>query len=126
MTDRDSWRGRLGRLVALLGSVGAVTAVVVVTQRLSDDALALLVGLSCGVAAMAPAIGLGVWLWRRQELERQREVPRSSAPAATPPVIVVAPGALPGYGNPWGALPSPPASWEVAPAERKFTIVGEE
>lgn len=126
MTDRDSWSGRLGRLVALLGSVGAVTAVVVVTQRLSDDALALLVGLSCGVAAMAPAIGLGVWLWRRQELERQREAQRSSAPAATPPVIVVAPGALPGYGNPWGTLPSPPASWEVAPAERKFTIVGEE
>lgn len=126
MTERDSLSGRVGRFVALLGLVAVVTAVVVVTQRLSDDALALLVGLSCGVAALAPTVGLGVWLWRRQELERQREAQRSSAPAAAPPVIVVAPGALPGYGNPWVALPSPPATWEAAPAERKFTIVGEE
>ena len=123
MQTREPLGKRFGRFVALLGIVAVVVGVVVVTQRLSQDSLALLVGLSCGVAAMLPTIGLALLVWRREEA-RQQSMRRS--PQATPPVVVVAPQALPGYGM-QPSLPAP-ASWQWQPAanERTFTIVGGE
>jgi hypothetical protein len=116
---------RLGRFVGLLSVIAVVTGVVVVTQRLSRDALALLVGLTCGVMAMAPTIGLALLVWRREETRQQTS---NANPAMTPPVIVVTPQ-LPGY----GVQPALPGSaqqatwpWQPAPNERVFTIVGGE
>ncbi len=116
---------RLARFVGLLSAIAVVTGVVVVSQRLSRDALALLVGLTCGVLAMAPTIGLALLVWRREETRQQAT---HTNPAITPPVIVVTPQ-LPGY----GAQPALPGSaqqiawpWQPAPNERVFTVVGGE
>ncbi|HOU15194.1 MAG TPA: hypothetical protein PKZ84_18980 [Anaerolineae bacterium] len=115
---------RLARFVGLLSAIAVVTGVVVVTQRLSRDTLALLVGLTCGVLAMAPTIGLALLVWRREETRQQTA---HTNPAMTPPVIVVTPQ-LPGYGAP--ALPgsTQPVAWpwQPAPNERVFTVVGGE
>ena len=127
MQMREPFGKRLGRFVALVGAVAGVTGVVVVTQRLSQDSLALLVGLSCGVAAMLPTIGLALLVWRREETRRQST---QQHPQATPPVVVVAPQALPGYGTqpslPAPAQQSAPWQWQPAVNERAFTIVGGE
>ena len=127
MEERESLGRRLGRFVTLLGVTFVVVMAVIVSQRLSDDALALLVGLGCGVGVLLPVLFLFVLVWReqqrRQEAHREQRAERSSQPS----VVVVAPPMLPPhYGNqsqalPWGESPPWPAR-----RERKFTIVGEE
>ena len=125
--EKESLGARFKRFVLLLSMLAVIVFVVVVTQRLSDDALALLVGLAAGITAMTPALLLLGVLWRRQEVRLQE---RLSAPqvgaTVAPPVIVVAPPMLPGYGGPrqdgWNAN----ALWASGSAERKFTMVGGE
>lgn len=124
---REPLGKRVGRFIALLSIVAVAVGVVVVTQRLSQDSLALLVGLSCGVAAMLPTIGLAVLFWRREEARRQSMQQHTQA---SPPVVVVAPQGLPGYGV-QPSLPAPaqqvaPWQWQPAANERTFTIVGGE
>lgn len=130
---REPLSKRLGRFIALLGAVGMIAGVVVVTQRLSQDSLALLVGLSCGVAAMLPTIGLALLVWRREEA--RQHVSHQQQAAATPPVVVITPqGLSSGYGMGYGMPPAltanapQPATWQWQPSanERVFTIVGGE
>ena len=128
MEPREPLRKRFGRFVAMIGLVFAVTLAVVVTQRLSQDSLALIVGLTCGVAAMLPTILLVLFVWRR-EMTRQTAAQHSMSP--TPPVVVVAPQALPGYGpqQPGYNYGNPNAAWQWGGApqpERTFTMVGGE
>ncbi|MBN2392821.1 MAG: hypothetical protein JXR84_18970 [Anaerolineae bacterium] len=125
METREPLGKRLGRFIALLGVVFTVATVVVVTQRLSQDSLALLIGLACGVAAMLPTLLLGVVVWRR-EMQRQQT---SRMPAATPPVVIVTPQGLPGYGVQQPALSDSGFVWPWSGAQqpaRTFTIVGDE
>lgn len=124
METREPLGKRLGRFVTLLGVVFTVAVAVVVTQRLSEDSLALLIGLACGVAAMLPTLLLGVVIWRR-EMQQQT----SRMPTATPPVVIVTPQALPGYGIQQPALSDTGFAWPWASAQqpaRTFTIVGDE
>ncbi len=127
MENREPIRNRLGRFVLIVGAIAVVTLIVVVTQRLSNDSLALLIGLGCGIIAMVPALGLG-WLVLRREMTRPQPAV-ATAPSTTPPVIVITPQmpALPGYSV------SPPAvtaqtnmPWPAATSGRTFTIVGGE
>lgn len=120
---------RLGRFFGLLGALFVIALAVVVTQRLSHDSLALLIGLSCGITAMLPTMGLGLLIWRRDDARRreqalytQQEQMRAPQQPAPPPVIVISPQALPGYGQ--QAALGAPSPWPTIPAERTFTIVG--
>lgn len=125
MGTREPLGKRLGRFVALLGIVFTVSAVVVITQRLSQDSLALLVGLACGVTAMLPTIVLGVYIWRREMMRQTAQ----RAPSATPPVVIVTPQALPGYGVQQPAFGDASMAWQWnnnAQQQRTFTIVGGE
>ena len=125
METREPLGKRLGRFVTLLGVVFTVAIAVVVTQRLSEDSLALLIGLACGVAAMVPTLLLGVVIWRREMQQQQM----SRMPTTTPPVVIVTPQALPGYGIQQPALSDTSFSWPWAGAQqpaRTFTIVGDE
>ncbi len=124
METREPLGKRLGRFVALIAIVFTVAVVVVVTQRLSQDSLALLIGLACGVAAMLPTLLIGIVIWRR-EMQQQA----SRMPTATPPVVIVTPQALPGYGMQQPALSDGGFAWPWAGAQqptRTFTIVGDE
>ena len=126
METREPLGKRLGRFVTLLGIVVTVTVAVIVTQRLSDDSLALLIGLACGVATMLPTLLLGVVIWRREMQQKQQA---SRMPTAAPPVVIVTPQALPGYGMQQPALSDGGFAWPWAGAQqpaRTFTIVGDE
>ena len=120
---REPLAKRLGRFATLIGAIFAIAVAVIMTQQLSRDSLALLIGLSCGVMAMAPTIALGYLVWRRDDRRRQERVePIQQQPAyPTPPVIVVSPQALTGPGQ---AGPPPSAAWNPTPTRREFTIVG--
>jgi len=111
--------GRRGLLFAVLVAVAFVVALgVVIGQRLSDQAVAVLAGATCGVGASIPTSLLIAWVTRR----RQETRPAQPAQGAYPPVVVVQ--SPPQVGNP--ALPqgvyAPPY---VQPMPREFTVVGE-
>ncbi len=131
-TPREPLGKRIARFLMLMGALFVITITVVVTQRLSRDSLALLIGLSCGIAAMLPTIGLGILVWRRDEARaRAREAQQqiASQPYVSPPVIVVSPESM--HGNSYGSHALPPGSqpwpWATTPQSgRNFTIVGGE
>jgi len=121
---------RLGRFVMLIGAIFAIAAAVIITQQLSRDSLALLIGLTCGVMAMLPTLGLGFLVWRREDVRRHERTQapiqqQHTQPYATPPVIVVSPQALPGYGQqPALGQQGAAGPWMPASGQRNFTIVG--
>jgi hypothetical protein len=103
----------------------AMTLAVVVGNRLSDEALAVLAGTVCGVGAAIPTSLLIVAVTRRREEPRMQSYPPQGV---YPPVIVVAPPGGQGRfsANEWGALPASFASSipPGMPTQRHFTVVG--
>ena len=126
---RVSLGKRLARFATLIGVLFAIGAAVIVTQKLSQDALALVVGLTCGVMAMVPTLALGAFLWRRDHRQTPTERLQDRPPSyQSPPVIVVTPQALPGQQGgryPNGGYDGGQA-WMPANGQREFTIVGQE
>ncbi len=95
-----------------------VALAVVIGARLEQAALAVLVGVVCGVGASIPTSLLIVTIMRRQD-QRVHEQRRRNTYQAQPPVVVVTPSNAP-------QLPQP-MNWSApAPAQRQFTVIGEE
>jgi hypothetical protein len=102
-----------------------VALAVVIGVRLDQAALAVVVGVVCGVLAGIPTSVLIVSLLRRRDArseERELRVERQRM-AQSPPVVVVASPAAP-------QLPQP-AAWSGGyaaplPAQRQFAVIGEE
>ena len=133
MQTQESLGKRLGRFMVMMGTIFFITIAVLISERLSSDSLALLLGLSCGVGTMIPTLLLGVWVWRREEnRRRQHEQARRQAGGSmptSPPLVVVAPQALPAYTQ-QPVLPQYQAqtlAWNATETtKRNFTIVGGE
>lgn len=111
------------RQSVLWGAIAfGVTLALVVGLRLDKAALTVVVGVACGIGASIPTGLLIVYLMRRRDLvedgrRRGREL------AGSPPVVVVAPSALPQmpHQNNWsGPFGSP------LPVRREFAVIGEE
>ena len=117
--DKDSW-DRLKIFAGLVAVAFAVTLAVVVGNRLSDEAMAVLAGAVCGVGAAIPTSLLIVVVSRWRD-EHRAPLPAQHYPqqGAYPPVVVVAPSSGPQWSNDWGR--SPPLT---APTQRQFTVVG--
>ncbi|HDD23938.1 MAG TPA: hypothetical protein ENF52_00675 [Chloroflexi bacterium] len=133
---RNDKQSRL-KLVAGMMAIGfAVTLAIVVGNRLSDEALAVLAGAVCGVGAAIPTSLLIVVVSRRRDNPSEGSRRRTSATALTaahpayPPVVVVAPPSGSPYGRSWSGndwrtlASSPMAAWPDGSMERRFTIVG--
>ena len=109
--------GRLKLFVALVAVAFAVTLAVMISNRLSDESLAVLAGAVCGVGAAIPTSLLVVAIARRREEPRaQPTVPQGMYP----PVVVVAPPTA----QPWPDGWNPALSSLRAPIQRQFTVVG--
>lgn len=101
-----------------------ITLAVVVGQRLSAEAMAVVVGVFAGVAASIPTSLIIVWLATRSAAMRSETLVRAGAEArpAEPHVVVVAPpmaGAQSSYG-----YPSSMALAAYPPRARRFTVIG--
>jgi hypothetical protein len=102
----------------------AVAMAVSIGNRLSDEALAVLAGAVCGVAAAIPTSLIVVAANRRRETRDCRQeghqYPPGHGQAAYPPVVVVAPPDRWQHPTAWN---SPPPSLNP-PSQRDFTVVG--
>lgn len=111
---------RLRMFGGLLAVVFAVTLAVLIGQRLSDQAMAVLAGAVCGVGASIPTSLLIVWV-----TQRRREQQPAQITGAYPPVIVVQPPPQPGLSGQAPGQPGYLAPFSP-PAQREFTVVGSE
>ena len=127
----------------VVGLVFAVTLAVVVGQRLSAQAMAIVIGIIAGVAASIPTSLVVVWLTARLTLPRGTyEAPPRPEPRERPIVVMQASPAAPAYSAPQGYAASPgyaaPQGYAAAPGysqagyggqaqvlpPRRFTVVG--
>ena len=115
---------RLGVVLLIFTAAFGLMMAVVIGQRLSDQALAVLAGSVCGVAASIPPSLLIIWVTRKKP-EQKGVLPAG----LYPPVVVVQPPAAHsgGTGDPAGRY-LPPAAWPAypQPVQREFVVVGEE
>jgi hypothetical protein len=115
----------LKQVLLVVGLVFAITLVVVVGKKMSAEAMAVVVGVVCGVAAAIPTSILLLVVFTRRDRQHQSEMESRSRQQASPPVVVIqggAPQALPqgpqaGY---WPSVHPGPA------VNRDFHVVGGE
>jgi hypothetical protein len=111
------------RIFVALGLIFVVALAVVVGKRMSAEAMAVVVGVVCGVAAGIPTSVLLLAAVTRRDRQRLEELGHQARAASYPPVVVIqggAPQALPA-GMQTGYWPSTP----VGPApQRQFHVVG--
>lgn len=125
----------MSRVLALAVIAFSVTLAAVVGNRMGGEAMAVVVGVVCGVAASIPMsllILLVVNRSKRQQENPDAQVAQLRPQGNYPPVIVVQGGAP--NNNPWSTVPG--AGYGEAPydspspaleaGERKFRLVGEE
>ena len=112
-----------------------VTLALVIGQRMTTDAMAVVLGVAVGVAASVPTSILLVALVRRSQRESGgRLEPAATAQAAyalppqqQPNIIVLNPGDMLGQRNGQaGYLPQPPAELLQDAGLRRLRVVGDE
>jgi hypothetical protein len=83
--EPEPLRTRIGRFLTLLFTVFGICFAVIVTQRLSNDALSLIIGVAIGGSLLGFPLVVGVWIW----LSTRKQTP---PPATTyPPIILQVP-----------------------------------
>ena len=98
----------------------AITLALVVGNRLTNEALAVLAGAVCGVGAAIPTSLIIVAISRRQREEIHEEPPMYQQ-GTYPPVVIV---------TPQGGHQQQPYGWNGIPpslstqSQREFTVVG--
>jgi hypothetical protein len=116
------------RLIGLSLLVGIVTLAVIIGQRMSTDAMAVVIGVVFGVAASIPTsllIALAARGNRRQAPPYRRDDYQPSPPP--PQIYVVNPGQMPAATNQGAqpALPQPPGAYYMAEPARRYKVVGD-
>jgi hypothetical protein len=120
--------------VIIVGAAFAVALAIVIGSRMSADAMAVLVGVTCGIGASVPTCLLLVWalVRRGQAMASGAEGGgRNGAGVNYPPVVVINPGyGAQNYGPGLGMLPPPGqlagGSGVQAGSPRTFKVVGDE
>lgn len=127
------------RVSFMLGMVAfAITLAVVVGQRLSSEAMAVLLGVVAGVAASIPTSLIVVWIATRSLVSKVESAPRAEPVHAEPRIVLMQqPAPTPSAAYVYPASPSAAyAGWNGAPAYaasplpnapmsgRKFTVIG--
>lgn len=122
------------KLLALSTIAAGVTLAIVVGQRMSTDAMAVVVGVVFGVAASIPTslLIVAATRGRRESIHLPGPDPRPPAIDTRPQIYVVTP---PAQASGWQAAPwlqndmqppLPPAGYGQAESSRRFKVVGED
>ena len=122
--------------ILLVGVVFAVTFAIVVGSRLSDEAMAVVVGAICGISASIPvSIGFVIAATRHWgQADNRAESPNHYYPEQRPyaqpqpPVIVISPPqqAASPYQYPNAPFYLPPSNADTPFNGREFKIIGDE
>ena len=129
-------------VIGLAIVAGGVTLAVVIGQRMSTDAMAVVIGVVFGVAASIPTslLVVAATRGRRDESRYSSAAARSMGPdprppAAAPQIYVVSPpmqhpsqAPAPWHftGGMMPQLPPPPGDYFPADSSRRFKVVGED
>jgi hypothetical protein len=120
MRNHDNRWKRLQVFAGVTVVAFAITLAVVIGNRLSDEALAVLAGAVCGVGAAIPTSLLIVAVTRRQDAGRRQPTMYQQSSPPYPPVVVVTPQ----NGQRWpGDWSNQPPALEP-PTQRHFVVVG--
>ncbi len=121
--------------VIVVGVIFAVALAVVIGNRMSADAMAVVVGVTCGIGASVPTCLFLVWALVRRTREMAAGAQgygRNGVGVNYPPVVVVNPGyGAQNYGPALGMIAPPPGqltgtNGELAGGPRSFKVVGDE
>ena len=108
-------------MLVTLAAGFSVALAVVVGMRMSAEAMAVVIGVVCGVGSSIPMSALILLLTRRPQPRMRSEEP---AFQPRPPVVVVTPPAAQPQAHWPGYAPVYPAA--AMPAPREFRVIGEE
>ena len=112
------------QIATAVGLVFAVTLAIIIGKQMTTEAMAVVIGVVCGVAAGIPtSVLLLVALGRRDSLRTREEAAARQAPASYPPVVVIQGGGM------QPQLPAPSSGYWPAPnaaplVSRQFHVVG--
>jgi hypothetical protein len=119
------------RLVPLVVLGFGVALAVVIGQRMSTDAMAVVIGVAVGVAASVPTSLLLIALLRRERQTFRQEPPRDMGYGPYPPalpqqpnVILLDPSQLQGMRNAQMQTPLPPPEYAPDGGMRRLRVVG--
>lgn len=104
---------------------GMVTLAVIIGQRMSTDAMAVVIGVVFGVAASIPTSLLIIAVTQRPHHDYRSLGPDPRPNPQQPNIYLVNPGALPTAQRPQPQLPEP-ASIAMPQQPRRYTIVGDD
>jgi hypothetical protein len=112
------------RFLFIAGLVFVITLAVVMGVRMSPDALAVVIGIICGVMASIPTSAMLVWVMRQRDKQEAQLGQLRPYGGQYPPVVVVNGQGTNGYTTPYGATAltagPPPATG------RNFKVIGQE
>lgn len=121
VTQEERLGPRLARFVTLLGVIFTITTAVIVAQRLSEDALALIVGLLLAGIPLLGIIALLVFILVKVSQREPRQHATLQQPMMLPPIIVQMPPQTPQLPNYGESVSSPQHS-----NGRMWDVIGEE
>jgi hypothetical protein len=101
----------------------AVTLAGVIGTRLSPDAMAVVVGIVCGMLASIPTSAILVWTLRVRDRQLEAQLGPARPYGQYPPVVVIN-GQQPHGVN--GVYPPQPAVLSGGNAARTFKVIGQE
>jgi hypothetical protein len=107
-------------LVLSVTFIAVLTAVV--GFRLSPDAMAVIIGIICGMLASVPTSVILVWVLRQRDRQAEAEI-NTSRFGHYPPVVVVNGQHPQGYPTP---APLPALLPTTPPGMRDFKVIGQE
>jgi hypothetical protein len=118
--------------IFIIGIVFAATLAYVVGNRLSSEAMAVVVGALCGISASVP-VSVALYIaasknWGRETVVEARAEEMDRGPRsypASPPFVVISPPAQVPYPYPGSQMYLPPQA-PAQGAPREFKIIGEE
>jgi len=112
------------KFLFLMGVIFAVTLAVVVGTRMSADAMAVVVGIVCGVLASIPTTILLVWVMRQRDRQLETQLTQTRHYGQFPPVVVVNGQGTNGYN---GSYPAPALTAGThSNGSRNFKVIGQE
>jgi len=111
------------KFLFVVGVAFTVTVAVVVGVRMSSDAMAVVVGIVCGMLASVPTSAILVWTLRVRDKQLEAQMGPNRQYGQYPPVVVVN-GQHPNGAN--GAPGPQPAVLTGGNGARNFKVIGQE
>lgn len=108
------------KFLFVVGVAFTVTVAVVVGVRMSADAMAVVVGIVCGMLASVPTSAILVWTLRVRDKQLEAQLGPARQYGQYPPVVVI------NGQQPHGSTSPQPALLNGGNGQRNFKVIGQE